>query len=61
MEQRDTQDRESISLDFTAKGLATWVIKVKEEKITAETINRLVELNELMKVKFPVNVIDGLA
>jgi hypothetical protein len=56
MEIKTDTDKESITLDYTAKGFANWTIRVKDEVVTESTINRLIELDKMMKTKFAVNV-----
>lgn len=51
-------DKESLSLEYTAKGLANWTIRLKADLIDDETIKRLVDLNNVMQSKFPVNVMN---
>ena len=52
-------EKESITLDYTAKGFANWTIRVKDDIITPETIARLAELDALMKERFKINVMNG--
>ena len=58
METELKPDKETISLDYTAKGFANWTIKVKDESLTEATILRLVELDKSMREKFPINVMN---
>jgi hypothetical protein len=48
--------KESIELEVTAKGLTKWTIKLREEKITNDTIKRLEDLDRELRNKFPKNV-----
>ena len=50
------QEKERISLDYTAKGYANWNIILKEDKITDAVIERLKQLDEKMRETFPNNV-----
>lgn len=49
-------EKERISLDYTAKGFATWNITLKEDRITDEVIKRLQELDTKMRETFQKNV-----
>ena len=55
-EQIKLQDKESINLEYTAKGFANWTIRVKDDVVSEETIKRLVTLDTIMRNRFPVNV-----
>ena len=48
--------RESVELEVNAKGVNKWTIKWREEKITEDTLKRLLDLDTSLKVKFPKNV-----
>jgi hypothetical protein len=58
-EQTKENEKERITLEYTAKGLANWTISVKEATITEETIKRLAELDAKMREQFQVNVMNG--
>jgi hypothetical protein len=58
-EQTKENEKERITLEYTAKGLANWTISVKEATITEETIKRLAELDAKMRETFQVNVMNG--
>lgn len=49
-------EKERITLEYTAKGYANWTISIKELTITEDSIKRLVELDNSMRDKFKVNV-----
>lgn len=61
MEQDITKEneKERITLEYTAKGFANWTISVKEATITEDTIKRLKELDNKMRETFQVNVMNG--
>jgi hypothetical protein len=48
--------RESVEMEVTAKGLNKWTIKLREEKITEDTLKRLLDLDQSLRTKFPKNV-----
>ena len=50
------EQKESIELNLTAKGLYQWTIKVRETIISDATINRLAWLNDRLKTDYPNNV-----
>jgi len=52
-------EKERITLDYTAKGLANWTISLRETNITSETIERLQTLDLQMREKFKINVMSG--
>ena len=52
-------EKERITLEYTAKGLANWTISVKEDIITVETIKRLQDLDEQMRARFKENVMSS--
>jgi hypothetical protein len=52
-------EKERITLEYTAKGFANWTISVKEQTITSDTIKRLQALDEEMRARFKVNVMNG--
>ena len=49
-------EKERITLEYTAKGFANWTIRVKDDVISEDTIKRLVALDTIMRSRFPVNV-----
>jgi hypothetical protein len=60
VEEIKNNEKERITLEYTAKGLANWTISVKEENMTTEIIqNRLKVLDDEMRKTYPVNVISG--
>jgi hypothetical protein len=59
-EQTKENEKERITLEYTAKGLANWTISVKEATITEDTIKRLKELDAKMRDQFQVNVMNGV-
>jgi hypothetical protein len=52
-------EKERITLEYTAKGFANWTISVKEQTITSDTIKRLQALDEEMRARFKVNVMNS--
>jgi len=42
-------NKESVELAINSKGIYTWTIKVKSDKLSDEDLNRLQEINEKMK------------
>lgn len=52
-------EKERITLEYTAKGLANWTISVKEATINEDTIKRLADLDAKMREQFQVNVMNG--
>jgi hypothetical protein len=56
-ETQNKSDKEMISLDMTTKGLYYWNVKVKAEKISQEDIERLVEVDKQLRIKFQNNVL----
>lgn len=58
-EQIKENEKERITLEYTAKGLANWTISVKEATINEDTIKRLADLDAKMKENFKVNVMNG--
>jgi hypothetical protein len=57
METQDTKnEKERITLEYTAKGFANWTISVKEDIISTTTIERLGNLDEQMRARFTNNV-----
>jgi len=52
-------EKERITLEYTAKGFANWTISVKETTITEETIKRLQALDDEMRLRFKVNVMNS--
>ena len=61
MENTQTQEneKERITLDYTAKGFANWTISLKETSITTETLERLQALDNEMRNRFKINVMNG--
>lgn len=58
-EQIKENEKERITLEYTAKGFANWTISVKEATVTEDTIKRLAELDSILRARFPVNVMNG--
>jgi hypothetical protein len=56
---QEKNEKERITLEYTAKGFANWTISVKEESITTDTIKRLQALDEEMRARFKINVMNG--
>lgn len=59
-EQTKENEKERITLEYTAKGFANWTISVKEATINEDTIKRLAELDAKMREQFNPNVINGV-
>ena len=52
-------EKERITLDYTAKGFANWTISLKDMQITKETLDRLEALDNDMRNRFKINVMNG--
>ena len=52
-------EKERITLEYTAKGFANWTISLKDQQITPETLERLQKLDKEMRQRFNVNVMNG--
>lgn len=52
-------EKERITLEYTAKGFANWTISLKENSVTSETLKRLQVLDDEMRLRFKVNVMNG--
>ena len=52
-------EKERITLDYTAKGFANWTISLKDIQITKETLDRLEALDKDMRARFKINVMNG--
>ena len=52
-------EKERITLDYTAKGFANWTISLKDMQITKETLDRLEALDNDMRARFKINVMNG--
>jgi hypothetical protein len=48
--------KESIEMELTAKGLYKWTIKVREEKVSEETIVRMKKIHDKAILDFSRNV-----
>ena len=61
METTNTPDneKERITLDYTAKGFANWTISLKDIYITPVTLERLQILDSEMRERFKINVMNG--
>lgn len=60
METQDTKnEKERITLEYTAKGFANWTISVKEDIISTTTIERLGKLDDDMRARFQINVMNN--
>jgi len=54
------EQKESLELDLTAKGLYKWTIKLRGDFLTTEYLERLANLEGGLRVMFKNNVIDGI-
>jgi hypothetical protein len=54
-------EKERITLEYTAKGYANWTISLKETNITQSTLERLKTLDDEMRAKWQINVMVGAA
>lgn len=52
-------EKERITLEYTAKGFANWTISLKEDTISSETLERLQKLDTEMKDRFKINVMNA--
>ena len=52
-------EKERITLDYTAKGFANWTISLKDMQITKDTLDRLEALDNDMRARFKINVMNG--
>ena len=52
-------EKERITLEYTAKGFANWTISLKDIEITPKTLERLQTLDNEMRTRFTVNVMNG--
>ena len=51
-EEKRIEDKESVKLMRSVSGKVGWELKLREENIDSNTLNRLEELNNQCKVKF---------
>jgi len=52
-------EKERITLEYTAKGFANWTISLKDIEITPKTLERLQTLDNEMRTRFTINVMNG--
>lgn len=52
------EQKETIDLKMTAKGISYWDIKLKADKFIEEELKRFSELTESLKKQFPKNAVD---
>jgi hypothetical protein len=52
-------EKERIVLEYTAKGFANWTISLKDVVISPATLERLQTLDNEMRERFKVNVMNG--
>jgi len=52
-------EKERITLEYTAKGFANWTISLKDIEITPKTLERLQALDNDMRTRFTINVMNG--
>ena len=50
------EEKERIEFKLNAKGLYYWEFKIKSEKLSKEDIDRISEIDNKLKKKFPLNV-----
>ena len=55
-EQTQIEQTESVEYKLTSKGVSYWDIKVRDKMLSEDTINRLVNIDTILKAKFPNNV-----
>ncbi len=51
--------KESVEMELTAKGVYKWTIKLREEKIGIEIVERFKKIEDELCKKFPNNVMGG--
>ncbi len=51
--------KESVEMELTAKGVYKWTIKLREEKIGIEIVERFKTIESELCKKFPNNVMGG--
>ena len=56
IKQTTGNEKERITLEYTAKGFANWTISLKDEVVSSVTIERLEVLDKMMREKFVQNV-----
>ena len=52
-------EKERIVLEYTAKGFANWTISLKDVALTTVTLERLQALDNEMRSRFQINVMNG--
>jgi hypothetical protein len=52
-------EKERIVLEYTAKGFANWTISLKDLAISTHTLERLQSLDNEMRERFKINVMNG--
>jgi len=52
-------EKERITLEYTAKGFANWTISLKETIINTQTLERLETIDKEMRARFTINVMNG--